>query len=102
VIAPQGKVVSIVHNTRPLDMDKLFAKSVTWVWEMMFTRAMFGTPDMIEQHKLLGEVAALIDAGKLKTTLGEVYGTINAANLRRAHEALEGRRTIGKIVLSGF
>jgi len=102
VIAPQGKVVSIVHNTAPLDMDKLFAKSVSWVWEMMFTRSMFGTPDMIEQHQLLDEVAALIDAGKLKTTLGEVYGKINAANLRRAHEALESRRTIGKIVLSGF
>ena len=102
VIAAQGKVVSIVHNTVPLDMDKLFAKCVTWVWEMMFARSMFGTPDMIEQHKLLNEVAALIDAGKLKTTLGEVYGKISAVNLRRAHEAMEGRRTIGKIVLSGF
>jgi alcohol dehydrogenase len=102
VVAPQGKVVSIVHNTRPLDMDKLFAKCVTWVWEMMFARSMFGTPDMIEQHKLLNEVAALIDAGKLKTTLGEVYGKISAANLARAHAALESRRTIGKIVLAGF
>jgi alcohol dehydrogenase len=83
-------------------MDKLFAKCVTWVWEMMFARSMFGTPDMIEQHKLLNEVAALIDAGKLKTTLGEVYGKISAANLARAHAALESRRTIGKIVLAGF
>ncbi|NRR29909.1 zinc-binding alcohol dehydrogenase family protein [Oxalobacteraceae bacterium] len=102
LIAPQGGVCSIVSNTKPLPMEKLFGKSVTFVWEMMFTRAMFGTPDMIEQHKLLNEVADLIDAGKLKTTLGEVYGKINAANLRRAHAALESHRTIGKIVLSGF
>lgn len=102
VIAPQGKVCSIVGNTAPLAMDKLFVKSVTFVWEMMFTRAMFGTADMVEQHRLLNEVSALIDAGKLKTTLGEVYGKINAANLRRAHAALESHRTIGKIVLAGF
>jgi NADPH:quinone reductase-like Zn-dependent oxidoreductase len=68
----------------------------------MFTRAMFQTPDMIAQHRLLNEVARLIDAGKLRTTVGDNLGTINAANLRRAHALLEGGRTIGKLVLSGF
>jgi hypothetical protein len=29
-------------------------------------------------------------------------GTINAANLRAAHQALEAGRSIGKIVLEGF
>ncbi len=102
VIAPQGSVCSIVSNTAPLAMEKIFAKSVKFVWEMMFTRSMFGTPDMVEQHHLLNKVGALIDGGQLRTTLGENFGKINAANLRRAHEALEARRTIGKIVLSGF
>ncbi|MDO8438851.1 MAG: zinc-binding alcohol dehydrogenase family protein [Telluria sp.] len=101
-IAPQGKICSIVRSEAPLALDGLFSKSATLVWEMMFTRSMFGTPDMIEQHRLLDEVARLIDAGVLRTTLGEVFGKINAANLTRAHAALEGRRTIGKIVLSGF
>ena len=102
VIAPQGKVASIVPSKAPLAMEKLFAKSVTFVWEMMFTRSLFGTADMIEQHKLLNEVAALIDAGQLKSTLGEDFGKINAANVARAHEALAAGRTIGKLVLSGF
>ncbi|RSZ58232.1 zinc-binding alcohol dehydrogenase family protein [Massilia atriviolacea] len=101
-IAPQGKICAIVRNERPLPMDLLFAKSVTMVFEMMFTRSMFGTADMIEQHTLLGEVAALVDAGVLTTTLGENGGRIDAANLARAHAALEAGRTIGKIVLSGF
>ncbi|MCE3603490.1 zinc-binding alcohol dehydrogenase family protein [Massilia sp. P8910] len=101
-IAPQGKICAIVRNERPLPMDLVFGKSVTVVFEMMFTRSMFGTADMIEQHKLLNEVAALVDAGVLTTTVGESGGRIDAANLTRAHAALEAGRTIGKIVLSGF
>lgn len=102
LVAPQGTICSIVGNTAPLAMEQLMRKSAGFVWEMMFTRSMFGTPDMIEQHKLLNAAAALIDAGSIKSTLGEKYGTINAANLRRAHAALESGRTIGKIVLAGF
>jgi len=68
----------------------------------MFTLSMYGTPDMIEQHRILDAVAALIDQGRLRTTAGEVPGTIDAANLRKAHEKLETGRTIGKIVLSGW
>ena len=102
-IAPQGKICSIVrHEGGPLALDVLFSKSVTLVFEMMFTRSMFGTADMIEQHRLLTEVAGLVDQGVLQTTLGESFGAINAANVARAHAALEGGRTIGKIVLTGF
>ena len=53
-------------------------------------------------HRLLQEVADLVDAGALRGTQREHYGTINAANLRRAHAQLESGSTIGKIVLEGF
>ncbi|AKM32055.1 NADPH:quinone reductase [Pandoraea faecigallinarum] len=101
-VAPQGKICSIVENAGPLEVGLLKSKSATFVWEFMFTRAMYETPDMIAQHKLLTEVARLVDAGTLRTTVGEVMGPINAANLRRAHAQLEGGRTIGKLVLAGF
>ena len=68
----------------------------------MYTRSMFETPDMIEQHHLLNRVAELIDAGTLETTVGEHFGAINAANLRRAHALLESGKAKGKIVLEGF
>jgi NADPH:quinone reductase-like Zn-dependent oxidoreductase len=68
----------------------------------MFARSNYETPDMIEQHRLLTEAARLIDAGVLKTTLGEVLGTISAANLKRAHTMLESGHTVGKLVLAGF
>ncbi|CAG9174828.1 zinc-binding alcohol dehydrogenase family protein [Cupriavidus pinatubonensis] len=102
LIAPQGKICTIVENAAPLPVERLKSKSAAFVWEFMFTRAMFGTPDMIAQHRLLNEVARLVDAGRLQTTVGEHLGTINAANLRRAHAMLEGGKTIGKLVLEGF
>ncbi|MGP8475559.1 zinc-binding alcohol dehydrogenase family protein [Burkholderia sp. PR2] len=102
VIRPQGGICTIVENEKPIPVELLKAKSAAFHWEFMFTRAMFETPDMIEQHKILSEVARLVDGGTLRTTLGEQLGTINAANLRHAHQLLEAGRAIGKLVLSGF
>jgi len=77
-------------------------KSVSLHWEMMFTRPLFKTPDQIAQHELLCKVAELIDAGRLTSTLTEVFGTICAENLKRAHKLIESGRARGKIVLAGF
>lgn len=102
MVKPQG-VVGIINDTEaPLDVNKLKGKSAKLVWEMMFTRAMFQTPDMAEQGKLLNEVAALVDAGTVRTTLNRVLTPINATTLREAHAALEQGGVVGKIVLSGF
>ena len=103
LIAPQGKFGLIDDPAKgTVDIGALKQKAVSLHWEFMYTRSLFQTPDMIEQHKLLGEVARLLDAGQLKTTLGEHFGTINAANLKRAHALLESGRSRGKIVLEGF
>jgi NADPH:quinone reductase len=63
---------------------------------------MFGTPDMAEQGRLLAEVARLVDAGRIRSTVGTNLGAINAANLRRAHAQVESGKTRGKVVLAGF
>ena len=102
LVAPQGAVVAIVGNAKPLPMDVVRSKSATVCWELMFTRPRFQTPDMIEQHKLLNQVADWLDAGKLRSTLRETLTPINAANLRKAHERLESGKMIGKLVLKGW
>ena len=102
LVAPQGSLVAIVGNTKPLPMDVVRSKSATVCWELMFTRARFKTADMIEQHKLLNQVADWLDAGKLRGTLKETLAPINAANLRKAHEKLESGTMIGKLVLKGW
>jgi NADPH2:quinone reductase len=102
LIAPQGGIVSIVGNLKPLPMDAVRAKSASLHWELMFTRSRFKTPDMIEQHKLLNQVADWLDSGKLRGTMKQVMTPINAANLRKAHAQLESGTTIGKLVLKGW
>jgi zinc-binding alcohol dehydrogenase family protein len=102
LIKPQGRICSIVETALPVDLDLLKNKSATFVWELMYTRSMYQTPDMIEQHHILERVATLVDAGTLRTTLNTTLSPINAANLRQAHAALEAGNTIGKIVLSGW
>ena len=102
LIAPQGAMVAIVGNAKPLPMDVVRSKSVTMCWELMFTRPRFQTPDMIEQHRLLNEVGARLDAGKLKCTLKETLSPISGANLKKAHERLESGTMIGKLVLKGW
>lgn len=102
VIAPQGKICSIVETAADVDLGALKSKSATFVWEFMFTRSMYETDDMVEQHNLLNRVSELIDAGKVKTTINKLLEPINAKNLKTAHAIIESRHSIGKIVLQGW
>lgn len=101
VVAPQGRV-GLIDDPGPIDVSLRKRKSASLHWELMFTRSLFGTPDMEAQHHLLAEVAGLVDSGVLRTTLAEHFGVIEAANLRRAHALIESGRARGKIVLEGF
>jgi zinc-binding alcohol dehydrogenase family protein len=100
-IAPQGKI-GLIDDPAAIDVRGLKRKSASLHWELMFTRSLFETSDMIRQHDILNEVAQLVDDGVIQTTAAENFGTINAANLTRAHALLESGKAIGKIVLSGF
>jgi len=101
ILAPQGSI-GLIDDPEPVDLRLLKFKSAAVHWEAMFTRPMFRTKDMVRQHEILDEIAALVDAGRLRATTARDYGRINAANLRRAHAAIETGRAVGKIVLSGF
>ena len=102
LVAPQGRLVSIVGNKTPLPFQELRDKSVGFFWEYMFTRPRFNTPDKACQGEILDTVAGMLEAGGLKTTRHEVFGRINVDNLRAAHRALESGRVIGKLTLAGF
>lgn len=102
LVKPQGRIGSIVRNARPVDLALLQPKSLSFSWEGMFTRSTYRTADMLAQHELLDEVAALVEAGVLRTTMNENLGCIDAANLKRAHQRLEAGHVTGKLVLEGF
>lgn len=101
VLAPQGKF-GVIDDPKTIDAMPLKTKCASLHWEFMFARSMFNTPDIEKQHELLDEVADLVDAGKIRTTVGEVCGTINAANLKKVHALVESGTSKGKMVLSGF
>jgi zinc-binding alcohol dehydrogenase family protein len=102
VIKPFGRIVSIVESSQPADLGRLMGKSVSFSWELMFTRSRFQTPDMDEQHRILTQVAEWLDAGRLRTTLTEKLSPISAANLRAAHAKVESGKMVGKLVLENW
>ncbi|AMJ63303.1 zinc-binding alcohol dehydrogenase family protein [Bosea sp. PAMC 26642] len=101
LVAPQGRI-GVIDDPGVLDVMPLKGKAVSLHWEMMFARSMHQTADMQAQGDLLNEVSRLVDAGEIQTTLAETFGSINAANLKRAHALIESNRAKGKIVLEGF
>ena len=102
LIKPQGKFGLIDDPEGGLNVMPFKRKAVSTHIELMFTRSLYQTADMIEQHNILNETARLIDEGVLRSTMGEHFGTINAENLRKAHALLESGKAKGKIVLEGF
>ena len=100
-LKPQGQL-AVIDDLPSLDAMPLKTKCISLHWEMMFARSRFETPDIAEQGALLAEVAALVDAGRIRTTANAGFGTINAANLRKAHALIESGKAQGKVVLAGF
>ncbi|SHF23471.1 zinc-binding alcohol dehydrogenase family protein [Seinonella peptonophila] len=102
VIEPQGKICSIVEPSLLLDLSILQTKSITFAWEYIFTRPTFHTDDMHDQRKILNQLSAWIDDGRLKTTLTKNFGAICSQNLDLAHQRLKSNHVIGKLVLESF
>jgi NADPH:quinone reductase-like Zn-dependent oxidoreductase len=98
LIRPLGHIAA-TDEPPGLDLLPLKPKSVTWHWELMFTRPMLLPADSY-QHDLLNETAKLVDAGRLRTTATTRLGPLSAATLRDAHARVESSGTIGKIVVT--
>ncbi len=100
IVRPFGQIVAI--DDGPSDVAVLKSKSIAWHWELMFTRPVQQTPDMIEQHHLLNRVAELADAGQLRPATTCTLTPISQETLRKAHGLIESGRTLGKVVLYGW
>lgn len=100
-LKPQGQL-AVIDDMPELNAMALKTKCISLHWELMFTRSRFETPDMERQGELLAEVAQLVDAGRIRTTVNANFGTINAVNLRKAHALIESGKAQGKVILEGF
>lgn len=99
LIKPQGHIASITGSSDPVALNKLKNKSASFSWELMYTRSMYETDDMQEQHVILNKLADLLDQGMLKSTLNVTLTGLTVANFKKAHELLESGKTIGKIAI---
>ena len=99
LIAPQGQICTIVENAHPLDMEQLKLKSAALHWEFMFTRSMYTTADIARQGEILNEVAQLLDAGKVVTTLNQTLHGLSVETLKQAHALVLDGHMRGKAVI---
>jgi zinc-binding alcohol dehydrogenase family protein len=106
LIAPQGRIGLIegdaLADLAPGEIGKLQQKCASLHFEFMFARPRYETADMIRQHEILDEIADLVDAGRIRTTIAKKLSPISASTLREAHALSESGKTIGKIVLEGW
>lgn len=100
LIKPQGHIASITGTGEPVMLNKLKSKSASFHWELMYTRSMFETDDMVEQHHILNRISALLDEGTLKSTLSKTIKGLTVESFKEAHRLLETNRMIGKLVIS--
>lgn len=97
ILRPFGEIVAIDDEHQ--DLYPLKAKSITWHWELMFTRSMHHAADIERQGRLLDEAAELLDKGTLRHTMTTAIGDFSAAGLRHAHELVASGQAIGKVVV---
>jgi NADPH:quinone reductase-like Zn-dependent oxidoreductase len=86
-LRPGGTLVGI---TNPLAVEEVAAKAAA-----AGVRGM--TVDVAPDHAVLEQVAALVDAGKLRPVIAETFPLEEVA---KAHELVESGRTTGKVVLT--
>ncbi len=99
IIKPQGHIVSITGSNKPLNLNIMKNKAVTFSWELMYTRSMYQTEDMARQHDILNHLSQLLDAGIIKSTLTTTLKGFTVENLKKAHELQESGISIGKTVI---
>ncbi|CAA6696248.1 MULTISPECIES: zinc-binding alcohol dehydrogenase family protein [unclassified Lentimonas] len=101
LIQPRGHI-ALIDDPQGLDINSIKPKALSFSWEFMFTRSMFQTDDIEQQHVLLNRVSALIDDGTLISTVTNNLGAMSAEMMQEAHAQQESGRVIGKNVLDGF
>ena len=101
MLAPQGQF-GVIDDPKVLDAKVLKRKSASLHWEFMFARPCLARRTSSSSNRLLNHVSEMVDAGRIRTTLTGTMGTINAANLKKAHALIESGRARGKVVLEGF
>lgn len=97
LLRPFGHL-SAVDIAPPFDASPIISKSISLHTEMVFARVINGF-DPESQSAVLAEIAERAVSGELRTIVSTRLDGLTTQTMRTAHERLESRRTIGKIVI---
>jgi len=98
LLRPFGHL-SAVDIGSPLDLSPIVSRSVTLHTEMVFAKVINGF-DLGSPGKILADVADRVIAGELSPIVSTRLQGLTAETMKIAHERLESRRTVGKIVIA--
>jgi len=98
VLRPFGHV-SIVDFAASLDVSPLVAKSATLHTEMIFSRVLHGS-DARSQGHILEATAKLVLEGGVRPIATTRLKGLTVDTMRAAHELVETKRTVGKVVIA--
>ncbi|MBT8295660.1 MAG: zinc-binding alcohol dehydrogenase family protein [Gramella sp.] len=99
LIAPQGEICCVVNTKNNVDLNALKNKSVSFHWELMFTRSMFNTEDMIAQHEILKRISSLVEENKINSTMNKKFNGLHSDILKKVHQLQESGKSVGKNVI---
>jgi NADPH2:quinone reductase len=98
LLRPYGHI-SIVDGAPTLDLGALMSKSASLHTEMVFSKVASGG-DLGSQGRILAAVASNVAAGRIRPIATTRLDGLTAENMKDAHELLETRRTVGKVVIA--
>jgi NADPH:quinone reductase-like Zn-dependent oxidoreductase len=97
VLRPFGHL-SVVDAGASLDVSPLMMKAASIHLEMVFSRIMnSSTPE--KQGNILETIASLVDQDRVVPIATTRLKGLSAETMKTAHELVESRRTIGKVVI---
>jgi len=98
LLRPFGHL-SVVDGSPGLDVNTLVPKAVSLHTEMIFSR--LSNDYAPETHgTILDQVAAFAAKGKIKPIATTQLDGLTPETMKKAHELVETRRTIGKLVIA--
>ncbi|AWB91913.1 zinc-binding dehydrogenase [Aeromicrobium chenweiae] len=98
LLRPFGHL-SAIDLDGPLDIGPLVMKSASIHAEMVFSQIVSGA-DPSNQGSILESVVAHVVAGQLRPVVTTQLDGLTPRTMKTAHELLETRRTVGKVVIA--
>ncbi|KRM11178.1 zinc-binding dehydrogenase [Paucilactobacillus suebicus] len=99
MVRPFGHIVNVALTSEKIDIIELQAKSISFDWELMFTKSTLEY-NLESQGESLALLANLLDNGQIKSTITRtIVAPLAAQVIRQAHNLINSHTVVGKIVV---